>query len=74
MGLGFKFDWRKMGWKLMEKIFKICLRMMMEKKKKKNFGKIQMWKETIPHLFYLWIIEFNLKLSKWQLQLQTYEI
>jgi hypothetical protein len=45
------------------------------KKKKKNFEKIQMWKDTIPHLFYLWIIDFNLKLSKWQLlQLQTYKI
>jgi hypothetical protein len=41
---------------------------------KKNFEKIQMWQDTIPHLFYLWIIDFNLKLSKWQLQLQTYEI
>jgi hypothetical protein len=41
--------------------------------KKKNFKKIQMWKDTIPHLFYLWIIDFNLKLSRWQLQLQTYE-
>lgn len=44
------------------------------KKKKKTLKKFKCEKNTIPHLFYLWIIDFNLKLSKWQLQLQTYEI